>query len=78
MKKLVTICLALVCYNAFAQDLITKKDGTDIQAKVLEVTTNEVKYRLYEEPNGVTYTSKKSELLMIHQTAHQLKVLLLT
>jgi hypothetical protein len=65
MKKLVTICLALVCYNAFAQDLITKKDGTDIQAKVLEVTTNEVKYRLYEEPNGVTYTSKKSELLMI-------------
>lgn len=65
MKKLITICLALLCYNALAQDLITKKDGTDIQAKVLEVTTNEVKYKLYDEPNGVTYTSRKSELLMI-------------
>ena len=65
MKKLITICFALLCYNAFAQDLITKKDGTDIQAKVLEVTTNEVKYKLFDEPDGVTYTARKSELLMV-------------
>lgn len=65
MKKLITICFALLCYNAFAQDLITKKDGTDVEAKVLEVTTNEVKYKLFNEPDGVTYTAKKSELLMI-------------
>lgn len=50
---------------ANAQDLITKKNGEDVKAKVLEVTTNEVKYKLYDEPNGVTYTVKKSELLMI-------------
>lgn len=65
MKKAITIFLALLCYNAFAQDLITKKDGTDIQAKVLEVTTNEVKYKLFDEPDGVTYTARKSEILMI-------------
>lgn len=53
------------CCSLFAQDLITKKDGTDVEAKVLEVTTNEVKYKLFSEPNGVTYTAKKSELLMI-------------
>lgn len=65
MRKLITICLSLLCYNAFAQDLITKKDGTDIQAKVLEVTTNEVKYKLFDDPDGVTYTARKSELLMV-------------
>lgn len=65
MRKLITICFALLCYNAFAQDLITKKDGTDIQAKVLEVTTNEVKYKLFDDPDGVTYTARKSELLMV-------------
>lgn len=65
MKKAITIFLALLCYNAFAQDLITKKDGTDIPAKVLEVTTHEVKYKLFDEPDGVTYTARKSELLMV-------------
>ena len=65
MKKAITIFLALLCYNAFAQDLITKRDGTDIQAKVLEVTTNEVKYKLFDEPDGVTYTARKSEILMV-------------
>lgn len=65
MKKAITIFLALLCYNAFAQDLITKKDGTDIQAKVLEVTTNEVKYKLFDEPDGATYIARKSEILMV-------------
>ena len=66
MKKLLTLGLLLLgCCSLFAQDLITKKDGTDVEAKVLEVTTNEVKYKLFAEPNGVTYTTKKSELLMI-------------
>ena len=48
-----------------AQDLITKKNGEDIKAKVLEVSTNEVKYKLYDEPNGVIYIARKTELLMI-------------
>ena len=66
MKKIFVIGLLILSWcNLFAQDLITKKDGTDVEAKVLEVTTNEVKYKLYAEPNGVTYTAKKSELLMI-------------
>ena len=48
-----------------AQDVITKKSGDDIKAKVLEVGTSEVKYRLFEEPNGATYTLKKSDILLI-------------
>ena len=65
MKKIFVVLFVLLSCNAFAQDLITKKDGTDIQAKVLEVTANEVRYRLYDEPDGVTYTARKSELIMI-------------
>ena len=40
---------------AQAQDLITKKDGQDIKARVLEVSPNEVKYKLFDEPDGATY-----------------------
>ena len=67
MRKLFYVFVSIVISMgaANAQDLITKKNGEDIKAKVLEVTPNEVKYKLYDEPNGVTYTSKKSELLMI-------------
>ncbi len=65
MKKIITVFLVLLGYSASAQDLITMKDGTDISAKVLEITSDEVKYRLYEEPNGVIYTIKKFDVLLI-------------
>ena len=67
MKRFIYVLATMVISMgaANAQDLITKKNGEDVKAKVLEVTTNEVKYKLYDEPNGVTYTVKKSELLMI-------------
>lgn len=67
MRKLFYVFVSIVISMgaANAQDFITKKNGEDIKAKVLEVTPNEVKYKLYDEPNGVTYTTKKSELLMI-------------
>lgn len=67
MKRFVFVIAALMASAAMvqAQDLITKKDGQDIEAKVLEVSPNEVKYKLYDEPDGATYIVKKSELLMI-------------
>lgn len=67
MKRIIALALLLfaAAATASAQDLITKKTGEDIQAKVLEVTPGEVKYRLWEEPDGVIYTVKKSDLLLI-------------
>jgi hypothetical protein len=67
MKKFIYVLAAMVLSMgaADAHDLITKKNGEDIKAKVLEVTPDEVKYKLYDEPNGVTYTTRKSELLII-------------
>lgn len=67
MKKIVLVIVVAIFSSvmAQAQDIITQKDGQDIKAKVLEVSTNEVKYRLFDEPDGVTYVVRKSDLLMI-------------
>lgn len=67
MKRIILILSALVFSAAVlsAQDVITKKSGEDIVAKVLEITPDGVKYRLYDEPDGPIYTVRKSELLLI-------------
>ena len=67
MKRIFIILSALfVCAaTASAQDVITKKNGEDIKAKVLEIDNSNVKYKLFDEPNGVTYTMPKSQILMI-------------
>ncbi len=48
-----------------AQDIITTKDGTDIKAKILEVTINEVKYKKFNNLEGPTFTMLKSEILIV-------------
>ena len=48
-----------------AQDIITLKNGTDIQALVQEVGEVDVKYKKFENPNGPNYTLKKTEILII-------------
>ena len=67
MKRILIVLSALlVCAaTASAQDMITKKNGEDIKAKVLEIDNSNVKYKLFDEPNGVTYTMPKSQILMI-------------
>ena len=55
MNRLMTLLLFLFCCNAYAQDLITRKDGREIQATILEVSKNDIKYRLYDDPDGVIY-----------------------
>ncbi len=49
----------------FSQDVITKKTSEDIQAKVTEITTNEIKYKKFDNLNGPTFTILKSDVLMI-------------
>ena len=38
-------CIALMSATAFAQDIITYKNGTEAKVKVSEVTGNEVKFK---------------------------------
>ena len=57
--------LAFFAVSAAAQDFVTKRNGEDIAAIVDEVGPDYVRFRLWDEPDGVTYTMLKNEILMI-------------
>lgn len=59
---LVLLCSATV--GLFAQDVIMKTDGSEIQATVTQIGTNEIKYIRYGTTAPV-YTLLKSEIFMI-------------
>lgn len=61
---LVVVCL-LVVQTISAQDIITLKTGEDINVKVLEVGSLDVKYKKSDNPDGPSYTLLKSEIFMI-------------
>lgn len=67
MKRLIMILSALAFFavSAAAQDFVTKRNGEDIPAIVDEVGPDYVRFRLWDEPDGVTYTMLKNEILMI-------------
>ena len=46
----------------FAQDKIYKLKGTVINAKVIEIGTDEIKYKLFDSPDGPIYVVDKSTL----------------
>ncbi|MBI4945072.1 MAG: hypothetical protein HY840_01575 [Bacteroidetes bacterium] len=55
-------------FSAFvlnAQDIIYKNDKTKIDAKVLEIGTENVKYKPTANPDGPVYTINKSEIATI-------------
>ncbi len=57
--------LFLSVFSGYAKDIITKTDGTDINAKIYEVGLNEVKYKNFSEPDGPMYSIATSEILAI-------------
>lgn len=67
MKKiLVSFAIMLAAgISAFAQDIITKKDGETIDAIISEVSSDAVKFKKFSNPNGPTYTIKVNEIAMI-------------
>ena len=65
-KTILFIAMMFVYTNlTYAQDMITKKTGEDISAKVLEVTSSEVKYKKTDNLEGPIFTILKSEVLII-------------
>ena len=51
--------------SATAQDVITLRDGNEIQALVKEVGEVNVKYKNFDNPNGPVYTLKRWKIFMI-------------
>lgn len=67
MKKLFLLVLLLcgVCAAGRAQDIITRQDGIDIQAKVTEILPEVVKYKWYDYLDGPVFTIRRSDILII-------------
>ena len=67
MKKFVLAVATLfgVSFILNAQDVITTKDGSSIEAKVLEITSSSVKYKKYSNPGGPTYTINPADIVDI-------------
>ena len=63
MKKIILLFLiSLFTTQLFSQDKIYKLKGTVINAKVIEIGTDEIKYKLFENPDGPVYVVDKSTL----------------
>ena len=52
--------------TAQAQDNIVLKNGTEIKAKVLEISGNQLKYRRQDNPDGPIYTTGTTDVLLIN------------
>jgi hypothetical protein len=66
MKKLLlALASFLLTHTLFAQDKIYKKYGPVINAKVLEVGVDEIKYKLSDSPDEPIYVVDKSSIKMI-------------
>lgn len=64
MRK-IFLLLAFVALSASAQDVIVKKDGTPILAMVMEINTDNVKYKKHDKQDGPTYTIAISDILSL-------------
>ncbi|MDA9312980.1 hypothetical protein OAE04_00865 [bacterium] len=67
MTKSIFTLLAFIAINItlFSQDVITLKAGEDIQAKILELSTTEIKFKKFGNQTGPTFTILKSTVLMV-------------
>ncbi|MBY0427461.1 MAG: hypothetical protein K2Q22_17630 [Cytophagales bacterium] len=65
-KKLLLISIGLlsVAY-AYCQDIIIKKNGDEIKTRVEEISTNEIKYKKFDNLDGPSYSIAKSEVFII-------------
>ena len=67
MRKILTMLVVVigVGVTANAQDIILKKDGSEIKAKVIEITEQSVKYKEYQYQSGATRNVLISDVFMI-------------
>lgn len=65
VRFLIFASLVFFSRNFFAQDQLFKKDNSKLEVKVLEVTPNEVKYKLKSNPDGPLYIVNKSDVALL-------------
>ena len=67
MKKLLFVLFAVWCgaMTAAAQDLIVKTDASQVEARVLEISPDAVRYKRFSNPDGPTYVLPVAEIRYI-------------
>lgn len=65
MRTILSILCVLLSFSAFAQDIIMKQDGTEIQCKLIEVGSESVKYKKWTNLNGPTFIEETNDIFMI-------------
>ena len=65
MKSILTVILTNIILFSNAQDIIIYKDGSEQQAKVLKINTDDIVYKKYKNLKGPEYTEYKSNIFMI-------------
>ena len=67
MKKLaILLCTSLgfLC-TVHAQDVMIRKDGSEVLAKILEINPDEISYKRFDNQDGPVYWEKKKDILKI-------------
>ena len=74
-KVVILVVIALMsCIALQAQDVIYRKNGKTIETKVLEISDVEVKYKLFTQPDGVTFVMDASlikKIVMANGAVHK-------
>lgn len=67
MKKIFTICtcIMMATMSIIAQDIIVTKDAKKIEAKILEVSKTEIKYKEQNNLDGPTFILETTEISSI-------------
>ena len=65
MKYILFLLLIITALGVNAQDILVMKTGDELKVKVLEVNPAEVKYRLFNNPEGPIISVLKSNVFMI-------------
>lgn len=66
LVKIIVFITVLVYPTLKAQDMIVKKDGSIVKAKITEVTDESVKYKKADNPDGPLYTLSKENITSIN------------
>ena len=67
MKRILLVLVVLLGFSSFvfSQDKIYRKGGQTIKAKVTEIGIDEIKYKLFDEPDGPSYSIEKDRIIKI-------------
>jgi len=65
MRYCYLLILSLLAFQANSQDKIYKRGGDIILARIQEIGVDEIKYKLFQEPEGPTYGIEKDLIVKI-------------